>query len=129
MAQFQFERLVLLDRHRLAHDFASAKFADDGRVLAAQKLFQQRRFLLALARDAVNEAFLRPVIQRHMTRVVPSAENADLAHPLRADAAGGQVDHATVGETQARVGDVLSLAQYRKADGIDTDYRRADETQ
>jgi hypothetical protein len=109
---------VFLNRHRLAHDFAPGKFADDGGILAAQQLFPPRRFFLALARDAENVAFLGAVVQRHITGVFPAAEDTDLAHPLRADAAGGQIGHAAVGELEPRVGNVFGLAQDGDADGI-----------
>ena len=111
IAQFQLERLVLLDGHRFAHDLFAGKLAHDGGVLAAQQLFQQGRLLLAFARHAVDESFLRAVIQRDVAGDCAAAENADLAHALRADAAGGQIGHAAVGKAQPRVGDVLRLAQ------------------
>src|SRR5271170_3629702 len=129
MLQFELERFVLRDRHGFAHDFFSGKLADDGRVLADAELggenfFQQRTFFLAIARDAIDEAFLHAVIERDVAGIGRAAEDADLPHPFRADAAGGKVGDAAVGEAQAHVGDVLALAQDGNAHGVYTGHGR-----
>src|SRR5437588_4472508 len=116
MLQLQFERLLLLQRHRLAHDPFAAELAHDGPVLRLQQFFQQRRFLFAFARDAVDETFLSPVIERDVAGHRAGAEDANLAHLFRADAAGGEIGDAAVGKAQPRVGDVLGLAQDGNAD-------------
>src|SRR5665213_627012 len=123
MLQFELERFVLRDRHGFAHDFFSGKLADDGRVLADAELggenfFQQRTFFLAVAGDAIDESFLHAVIERDVAGIGRAAKDADLAHPLRADAAGGEVGDAAIGEAQAHVGDVLTLAQHGNAHAI-----------
>ena len=48
----------------------------------------------------------------------PGAEDPDFAHSLGADAAGGEVGDAAVGEAQARIGDVLRFAEHRNSDGV-----------
>ena len=69
-------------------------------------------------------SLLHAVIERDVARIGRAAEHADLAHPLRADAAGGEVGDTAVGETQPRVGDVLALAQNGNAHGVHAYYRR-----
>src|ERR1017187_5172912 len=120
MLQFELERFFFRDRHGFAHDFFSGKLADDDRVFADAELggenfFQQRTFFLAVAGDAMNKSFLQAVIERDVAGIGRAAVDADLAHPLRADAAGIEVGDAAVGEAQAHVGDVLALAQHRNA--------------
>src|SRR5437879_12440889 len=51
--QFQLERLLFLNRHRLPHDAFAAELAHNGRVFRCQQFLEQRRFLLAFARAAV----------------------------------------------------------------------------
>ena len=75
---------------------------------------------------AIDLAALVEVIEREIGVVL---EDADLAHLLEADAAGRDVGHAAVFETDARVGDVLALAQHGGADRIDRLDRRAHEMQ
>jgi len=129
MLQFELERFVLRDRHRLAHDFFAGKLADDGRVLSNTELggenfFQQRTFFLAVARDAIDESFLHAVIERDVAGIGRAAEDADLAHPLRADAAGGEIGDAAVGKPQSHVGDVLALAQHGNAHAVHAGHGR-----
>src|ERR1051326_4887987 len=45
MLQFKFERFLLPDGNRLAHDPFAAELAYDGRVPGLKQLFEQRRFL------------------------------------------------------------------------------------
>ena len=39
--QFELERLLLQDRHRLAHNFFARELADDGRVFGVQEFLEQ----------------------------------------------------------------------------------------
>ena len=60
MLQFQLKRLVFLNGHRLAHDFAPGKFTDD--ALTRRELQDLRPFgifLFTLPRQAGNKPFLR----------------------------------------------------------------------
>src|SRR5437867_9665915 len=100
MLQFQLERLLFRNGHWLADDPLAAELADNRGVLGTKQLLDQGTFLLAVPGDAIDESLLCPVIQRNVTGHRPSAEDANLAHPLRADAAGGQIGHASVGEAQ-----------------------------
>lgn len=132
MLQFELERFVFVDGHGLAHDFASGKFADDGGVFADAELggenfFDERRFFLAIARDAVEKSFLHAVIERDVAGIGRAAEHADLAHAFGADAADGEIRDAAVGETQAGIGDILALAQHGNAHALDADDGRFDE--
>src|SRR5580658_10309721 len=129
MAQLQLEWLVFLDRHRLAHDSSSGKFADDGRVLSVQQLFDDGRLFFALAQDPGDVAFLRAVIQGNVAGGFTAAEDANLAHALRTDTTDSKVGHTTVGKLQPRVGDVFRLAEDWDADGIDTNHRRTHEAE
>src|SRR5437016_4817078 len=88
--QFELERLLLGDRHRLAHDAFAAKLTYDDRIFGAQQFFQQRTFFLSVASDTIDKSFLRAIIQGDVTRRRPTAEHANLSHPFRADAAGRQ---------------------------------------
>src|SRR5262249_53637138 len=124
MVQLEFEGFTLLDWHRLAHDAFAAEFADDGRGFAdaefrGQDFFQHRTFFFAVARDAIDEAFLRTVIERDVTGHRATAEDANLAHPLWADAADGEIGHATIGKSQARIGDVFRFTEHRNTHRID----------
>src|SRR5437016_3850263 len=111
MLQLQFERLLFLQRHRFAHDSLAPELAHDGRVFGLQQFSEQRRFLLTFAGDAINETLLRAIIERDITGQRPGAEDANFAHFFRANAAGGEIGDAAVGEAQPRVGDVLRLAE------------------
>jgi hypothetical protein len=125
--EFEFEGFVLFDGDGFAHDFFSAEFADDGGVAGGEKFFQEGGFFFAFAGDAVNETFLRAVIEGDVAGVRAAAEDADFAHAFGADAAGGEVRDATVRKTEAGVGDVLAFAQDGNADGIDAGDGRFDE--
>ena len=132
MLKLQFERFVFVDGHRLAHDFASGKFADDGGVFAdaelgGENLFDERRFFLAIARDAIKKSFLHAVIERDVAGIGRAAEHADFSHALGADAADGEICYAAIGETQARIGDIFALAQHGNAHAFDADDGRFDE--
>ena len=76
--QFQLERFVLRNRHRLAHDSFAGKFADHRHVAASkgQKLSQLGTDPLIVAGDAVNETFLRAVIERDIADDGAAAEDA-----------------------------------------------------
>ena len=112
--------------------------ADAGRVAGAGALGEsgelelERLVLLDLDRLlddagidlAVDFAALVEVVEREVGVVL---EDADLAHFLEADAAGGDVGHAAVFKADAGVGDVLALAQDGGADRVDRLDGRADE--
>jgi len=56
---------------------------------------------------AVNFAALILIIEREIRILL---KDPNLAHPLRADTACGDIRHATVFEMQSRIGDVFALA-------------------
>src|SRR5262249_32146223 len=56
-------------------------------------------------------------------------ENSDLAHSLRADPAGGHIRHATVFETEPRVGDIFAGAKHGHTDRVNAAKRRAHKIQ
>ena len=85
--------------------------------------------LLAVAGDAINEAFLGAVIEGDITGDRAAAKDADFARALRADAAGGEIGHAAVGEAEPGIGDVLGLAEDGNADGLDTGHSGAHQTE
>jgi hypothetical protein len=131
MLQFEFERFLLSDGHRLAHDFFSSELADDGGVFAnakfrGQNFFQNGTFFLVVPRDAINKSLLHAIIERDVTRIGRAAEHANFPHPFRADAAGGKIGNAAVGKTQSRVGDVFARAQNGNAHGVHALDRRFD---
>src|SRR5262249_45715392 len=101
MLQFEFERFVFRNGHGLAHNFFSGKFADNrcAAVSKGNKLPQLGTYPLIVASDAINETFLRVIIERDVTGLRTAAEDANLAHPVRADATGSEVSDATIRET------------------------------
>ena len=97
--------------------------------LALERFLALDLHLLALdsaAAPPINFAGLILIIEREIGVLL---EDANLAHPLRADPARGDVGDAAVLETQPRIGDVFAPAQDRHADGIDRLHRRPNEMQ
>src|SRR5438552_17638302 len=129
MLELQLEGLFFGDGDGLAHDPFAAKLADNGGIFGVEELFQQGTLLLAAARNPINITFLGAVIERDVTRRRAPAENADLAHSLRANPANSQVCHTAIPETQARISDVFRGAEHRNARGSDAGYRRRRRTE
>ena len=80
--------------------------------------------MFAVAGDAIDEPFLRAVIEGDVARDFAAAEDADFAHALGADAAHGEIRNTAVGEAESRVRDVRGLAQNGNANTIHVDHRR-----
>ena len=121
--EFQLERFIFGNWHGLANDFLAAEFANDGGVAARQgeELGDRGTFLLAIAGDAIDEAFLGAVIKGDVTGGgFAAAEHAYLAHSFGADPADSEIGYAAVGEAQARVGEILATTQNGNAHGIHT---------
>jgi len=118
--EFEFEGFFFFDGGGFADDAFAAEFADDGGVFGEEEFFKEAGFFFAVAGDAVDVAFLGAVIEGDVSGGGAAAEDADFAHAFGADAAGGEVGDAAVGETEAGVGDVFAFAEDVDADGVNT---------
>src|SRR4030095_1119162 len=120
--EFALQWFVLFDPDRFADDPATGKFCDDRCVRRDTEDFSEKRtFLFVLARQPQEVALLLLIIEREVSVLL---KNANLAQPLLADAARGDVRHATVAETQPHIGDVFAAAEHWHTDRIDTLHRR-----
>src|SRR5688572_6676225 len=64
MRQLQFQRLLFVDGHRLAHDAFAGELTHDGCGSCMQQFLQETALCFAIARNPVDEPFLRAVIER-----------------------------------------------------------------
>ena len=89
------------------------------------------RDLYLLARDPafgapIDFAALFFIIEREISVLL---KNADLAHPLRTDAAGSDICDTAILKSHPRVRDIFAAAQDRHTDSVDGLHGRAHEVQ
>lgn len=107
-----------MDGYGLADDSFAGELTDDRGFLCGEELSQEGRFGFTFACEPVDESFLGSIIERDISWEVTPAEDANLAHPFRADAAGGEIRDTPSFESDTGVGDVFGATQHGNTDRV-----------